>query len=1322
MSVNDIPLARPSDSGLRGWLPAIAAWLLLLSFLAVALVTLAGRIMVHQLAGSEQLVAEQLADRLGLEVEIDGISGRFQVLHPVVDVTGIRLRPEGGEVAMAAERIQLEVDVLRSIWKRTLVPAALVLDAVRMDLERSESGQLRLVGGVVEADIAILDILRFFQTAGFVAIESGEIHVHQLAAGTVETLSIGGVLEHRRGEGRGHLELGYRAEAGAERSRGTLFYRLRDDPFTGVMPRGRFRVELADLNIGAATLSWLPGLPLVEGRLDALVVVGDLHPDSGVELVIDAQAPELDFVNGPRLVDVDVGLQARGLGARTGWLRLLRGSADVDGVELDLDGLDVDWRGAPEGVAEVRIMAERFASTPLLRLVESTQQVPALAQFWLAGLAPRGEVRDARLLIEPGRGRFALQARVDDLHLKPYRGVPGISRADLDLVLYERGGWIDLDSGPFALQFPDLFTEAWDYDRGRGRVELAFAPGMVAVEGGDIEVVAEGVHAHGAFALHLPEDEAERSLSLMLGIDSADAGRTSEFLPARLPPALRGWLINAIQGGHLASGGVVISGLLLPHLRTGPLRPELFFELSDGTLAFDPRWPLGRDVRGRFLVERGAFRAHIDGGELGGLALRDIDLRLDGLDGQPGPLQVSGGGHADAAAGLAFLEAMHVDTGLMAALAGWEASGRVGLDYDLAIPLDGSPMSQARIAVDLDVDALHVPRLDLDVYAVEGRLDYRHPGVLSSTGLAGEMFGGPVAAEVAVRMLPDASEVRLDLEGRADARTLAAWTDVDTLDGAEGELHYLANLSIAGDGGVMLDVTSDADGVTTGLPAPLDGGGGPLALRFLTAPDADWSLAFDWGPHSGEFKLREQNFVAGAMGLGTAMPELPEQGLVARGQIERIDLGAWMSALTAIEAAAVARGRPRTRSRTAADLDVEMDFQSTQFDGVELGAATLRITGSTLATELAIDSEPVAGRLLAVIDEPLEVDIERLRWPLAEIVNGTELIDASEFDPSRMVAMNVDVHHLNWAGSDIGSLRFELRPGTDVLVVDRIEADLQGLTFGADDEGRSRFEWRFGVRPQTRYQGRISGVEASRVLERWGLAPTLDAENFAFSMDLAWPGGPAELTPRALDGRVHFEVNRGRFVQVEAGAGPLRVIGLFNFAAIARRMRLDFSDVYRRGMAFDEIDGVLDFDSGIVRSARPMKILGPSSSFRIAAELDVISQELDGDIIVTLPVSRNLPWYAAYAILLANPITGAGVLVAERVFRDQIDRFSSARYRLRGNLDQPEVTFVSIFADEVDLPVRLSPGDAPDLDWLLDDRFFWPDEFVPPIPSEESDS
>jgi len=1295
--------------------------MLLLSFLAVAAVTLAGRIMVHQLAGSERRVAEQIGQRLGLEVEIDRIAGRFQVLHPVVDFQGIRLRPAAGEVAMAAERIQLEVDVLRSLWQRALVPAALVLDAVRLDLERSEDGQLRLLGGVEEADLAIIDILEFFQTAGYVDIESGEIRVHRLQAGTVESLSVGGVLEHRGGEGRGHLELGYGAAAGREPSRGTLFYRLRGNPFAGVLPRGRFRVELEDLRIDAATLNWFPGLPLAEGTLDALVVMGDLHPDSGVELVIEAKAAELEIVSGPRLVDVDLGLQARGLGARTGRLRLLRGSAEVDGVELDLDGLDMHWQGASDGV-EIRIEAERFASTPLLRLIEGTQRVPPLAQRWLAGLAPEGKVRNARLLIEPVRGRFALQARVDDLHLEPYRGAPGISQADLDLVLYEGGGWIDLDSGPFGLHFPNVFAQAWDYDRGHGRVDMAFAPGMVALESGDIEIMADGVHAHGAFALHLPKDERERSLSLMIGIEHADAERTPEFLPARMPPKLRGWLVNAIRGGLMESGGVVINGLLLPHLRPGPLRPELFFEISEGTLAFDARWPLGRDVSGRFLLERDAFSAHLAAGKLGGLDLRNMALRLDGLHGQPGVLEVSGVGHAEAAAGLSFLRAMHADTGMMTGLAGWKASGRVDLDYDLVIPLDGSPFEEARIGVDLDVDTLHVPTLGLDVDAVTGRLVYRHPGVLSSQGLEGEMFGGPLAAQVAVAMKPGASEIQIDFAGLADVRTLAAWTMVDTLDGAAGEIDYLAGLSIAADGSVALELTSDAEGVTTGLPAPLDGDDGPLELRFLAATDADWTLAFDWGEHSGDFRMRERGFVAGAMGLRTARPELPEQGLVVRGDIERIDLSAWMAALTAIEASAVARGRPRTRSRTAADLDVELAFESTLFDSHELGPSALRVSGSTLAATIEIDSEPVSGRLLAVIDEPLEVDLEHLRWPLAEGANGTDFVAASDFDPTRIMAMNVDVKRLTWAGSDIGSLRFELRREPDLLVVDRIDADLRGLEIGADEDGRSRFEWRVGVRPQIRYQGRVSGVESSRVLEQWGLAPVLDAETFAFSMDLAWPGGPAELTPRALDGRVHVEVERGRFVQVDAGAGPLRVIGLLNVAAIARRMRLDFSDVYRRGMAFEEIDGVLDFDSGMVRSARPMTIIGPSSSFRIAAELDVISEELNGDIIVTLPVSRNLPWYAAYAILLANPITGAGVLVAERVFRDQIDRFSSARYRLRGNLEDPEVTFVSIFADEVELPARLPSAEAPDLDWLLDDSFFWPDEYVPLKSPEETDS
>jgi uncharacterized protein YhdP len=102
-------------------------------------------------------------------------------------------------------------------------------------------------------------------------------------------------------------------------------------------------------------------------------------------------------------------------------------------------------------------------------------------------------------------------------------------------------------------------------------------------------------------------------------------------------------------------------------------------------------------------------------------------------------------------------------------------------------------------------------------------------------------------------------------------------------------------------------------------------------------------------------------------------------------------------------------------------------------------------------------------------------------------------------------------------------------------------------------------------------------------------------------------------------------------------------------------------------------------------------VQGPSSRFQLVAEVDLESYALAGDLVVTLPVGNNLPWAAAYAALLANPIAGAGVLVAERLFRDQIDRFSSARYLLGGQVDAPELTFDSIFEVESAQPAAAAP-------------------------------
>jgi uncharacterized protein YhdP len=81
--------------------------------------------------------------------------------------------------------------------------------------------------------------------------------------------------------------------------------------------------------------------------------------------------------------------------------------------------------------------------------------------------------------------------------------------------------------------------------------------------------------------------------------------------------------------------------------------------------------------------------------------------------------------------------------------------------------------------------------------------------------------------------------------------------------------------------------------------------------------------------------------------------------------------------------------------------------------------------------------------------------------------------------------------------------------------------------------------------------------------------------------------------------------------------------------------------------------------------------------------VSLVTQEIDSDMIVTLPLSQNLPWYAAYSAIVTGPLVGAGVWVAQKVFEKQIDQFSSAKYKVSGTVEEPVVEFVSIFNDTV---------------------------------------
>ena len=253
------------------------------------------------------------------------------------------------------------------------------------------------------------------------------------------------------------------------------------------------------------------------------------------------------------------------------------------------------------------------------------------------------------------------------------------------------------------------------------------------------------------------------------------------------------------------------------------------------------------------------------------------------------------------------------------------------------------------------------------------------------------------------------------------------------------------------------------------------------------------------------------------------------------------------------------------------------------------------------------------------------------------------------------------------------------RPEQGGVALYDLVANLRGVHIASD-----RLFWD-GIKDRTQFAGSLTAGDLATVLPQWGYAASISTERTVVDANLNWRGSPAAVDLARLMGEAAFEAENGRFLAVTQGADAMKIFSLVNFSTIAKRLNFDFSDVVGEGVSFDTLTATTEFREGSLQFLKPMTVEGSGSNFRIGGTVDLVGGALDNEMIVTLPVSQGLPWYAAY-IALANPLAGLGVLVGERVLRKPLEQFSSAKYEISGTLDEPELKFVGVWDTTMDQP------------------------------------
>lgn len=141
-------------------------------------------------------------------------------------------------------------------------------------------------------------------------------------------------------------------------------------------------------------------------------------------------------------------------------------------------------------------------------------------------------------------------------------------------------------------------------------------------------------------------------------------------------------------------------------------------------------------------------------------------------------------------------------------------------------------------------------------------------------------------------------------------------------------------------------------------------------------------------------------------------------------------------------------------------------------------------------------------------------------------------------------------------------------------------------------------------------------------------------------------------------------------------------MGLFSLHSLSRRLALDFSDLFQKGLGFDSIEGTFSLSNGHAYT-RDLTLKGPAARIDISGRIGLKDRDYDQIVTVTPRVSSALPIAGTIA---GGPAVGAALFLAERFLRQEIDQVARYRYSVTGPWSDPVVKRISAPASPPDQP------------------------------------
>ncbi|MGE3771330.1 MAG: YhdP family protein [Gammaproteobacteria bacterium] len=1247
------------------------AWYVLAALLVLAAgASVALRLALPRLDAHRASIERGVERLTGMPVHLEQLGARWHGGVPSLSVEGLRLGDEGDGNGLQFARAEVDVALLESLMRREVVLERVALSGVALSVQRTPEGRFEVLGiphhrstfvdwllrqrdvGIEQVELVFIDALRGSPPRRF----SG-LHL-RLAGGRMAVLRGGidgddGVLGTTP-----VFELHLPRAADAPRELRLKVEGVAPDPlleFAGLAADAAAPVNALD---GRFWLRWQDGV------LRRLAFDGTAHLDSA-----GGVGPTSLRVAGVASAGTDewrLHVDTLTAGPSAGPVPTMRGLAH--------------WRRDGDAVA-VDATADLLTLDLLTALARRLP--PALQQA-------RGELQQLRFAwrgAPDAAPRWFLQTGVAHGSVGAVGLLPGFDALEAGLAANAQGGALAFDNGGVIVAAGDRFVAPVPLDGASGVVHWqrdgdAWRVATPALSGTAAAIPFEIAGSAALAAGRRPRVDAELTLG------AADLSRLPRLLPkGALNERAEHWFRQAFHGGELSSARAELRGDLADFpfdAGNGLLAVE--FDVADVSLEYSDKWPVVDGVRAHGAIAGRHFRVQASEARLFDSPGRDIDLSISDLFGKTPVLVGVVTVRATLPDTLKTIAQSPLKDGPARRLSTIALSGGFDLGLDLNIGLKRGAERSVLGTVSFDGNRLRTQDGKLTLEDLRGKVSFTREDFYGEE-LTANYEGDPVGLVVNGGIGDPNYETEFRMTGHAEAARIRTYLQryvpylhdwlarSGKLEAITGETAWKVVLSLphvaAGEAppAKKLRIESSLNGLGIDLPWPFGKvAAEPKSLAIETAIGSDAArttrvslgdtVRFELDQAPRDERPGSGRITRADVAFGRSEATAAQAGIWLHGQLSSLPLADWARLLEDAS----------TPQSPTASLPIAFDVRVNELAtlGQRFADVAFRGRKDANAWRITMDSARAAGEIVVPLDlatAPLSLNLTRL-W-LEKVESGGA---RTTIDPRRIPAVALECASFKYGDVDFGSASLVTTRQPDGQKLEKLVFTNDALQVDATGE------WRLDAGAHhSHFSIDLKARALGDMLARFGYdSANIEGGKTRLELEADWAGMPSEFTLERLDGSLGLKVGKGRFLDIEPGGG--RLFGLLSLQTLPRRLSLDFSDLFKKGFAFDRIEGWFELENGNAYT-NSLLMDGPSGKVEISGRTGLAAKDYDQIAVVTPALSDSIP-LASAVFGPAGIGVGAAIYLGQKVFKEvpaQVDRFLRREYAVTGPWAEPKV-------------------------------------------------